>query len=703
MNQPLNVQNLNSACPHDCPSTCALDVEVIGGTTIGRVRGAADNSYTDGVICAKVARYAERIHHPDRLLHPVMRIGAKGSAAARDWQQVSWESALDRVAENMIAAEQKHGSETVWPYIYAGTMGLIQRDSIHRLRHAKRWSKQFDTICINNAWTGFSAATGTLMGPDPREMAVSDCVVIWGTNAVSTQVNVMTHAIKARKNRGAKIVVIDVYQNDTMKKADLALCLKPGTDAALACAVMHCLFRDGKADRDFLKQFSDLPDELKAHLQSRSPQWAAQITGLSVDEIEAFATLIGERPRSYFRLGYGFTRTRNGAVNMHAAACISTVLGAWKFEGGGAFHTNADIYGLDGGLIKGAELDDPAIRSMDQSKIGRVLTNDRAALYDGPPVTALLIQNTNPVSVAPEQERVKQGFARDDLFVAVHEQFMTETAMMADVVLPATMFMEHDDVYRGGGHQFIMHGPKLIDGPPTCRSNLFVVEELAKRLGVADRPGFGLTENQLIDDLLRRSNRGTLEQLRRDKWIDCQPDFDESHYSDGFGHADGKFHLKADWYNVPWGTPPESMGLQGPVADAPTLPDYWTVVEEADEDHPFRLATSPSRSFLNSTFNETDTSTKREGRPSVLMHPDDLKAQGLEEGAKVRLCNQRGSVIVHVKAFEGLRQGVLVVEGIWPNSAHEDGRGINTLTSADSAAPHGAAVFHDTKVRVEAG
>jgi anaerobic selenocysteine-containing dehydrogenase len=699
MNTSLNVRRLNSACPHDCPSTCALDVEVIDNTSIGRVRGAADNSYTDGVICAKVARYSERIHHPDRLLKPLLLDGTKGQGT---WKDISWENALDLIADKFTTAEQKYGSETIWPYLYAGTMGLIQRDSIHRLRHAKRWSRQFDTICVNNAWSGFSAATGKLMGPDPREMALSDCVVVWGTNAVSTQINVMTHAIKARKNHGAKIVVIDVYQNDTMKQADLALCLKPGTDAALACAVMHCLFRDGHADRAFLHEFSDVPEELESHLQQRSPQWAANITGLSVAEIEAFATLISGRPKTYFRLGYGFTRSRNGAVNMHAAACIATVLGSWQYEGGGAFHSNSDIFGLDTSLIQGDGLADPDIRWLDQSKIGRVLTGDQDALGGDTPVTAMLIQNTNPVSVAPEQETVKQGFARQDLFVAVHEQFMTETAQMADIVLPATMFMEHDDIYRGGGHQHILHGPKLIDGPPTCRSNLFVVNELAVRLGVDDLPGFGLSENQLIDDLLQRSGRGTLDILRRDKWIDCQPDFQQSHYCDGFAHADGKFHLKADWHNVPWGRPPDSLGLLGPVDDAPTLPDHWNVTENADAEHPFRLVTSPARSFLNSTFNETQGSLTKEGRPSVKMHPDDADHCGLSDGQKVRLVNQRGSVILHLHVYDGLRRGVVVAEGIWPNAAHEDGRGINTLTSADTCAPHGAAAFHDTKVQIEA-
>ena len=698
MNKPLNVRIMHTACPHDCPSTCALDVEIIGDGTIGKVRGSSDNTYTAGVICAKVARYGDRIHHPDRLLEPLKRKGGKGDG---NWQSIGWADALDLIAENFVAAEQKHGSETIWPYVYAGTMGFVQRDSIHRLRHVKRWSKQFDTICVSNAWTGFSAATGKLMGPDPREMALSDCVVIWGTNAVSTQVNVMTHAVKARKGRGAKIVVIDVYQNDTMKQADIGLCLRPGTDGALACAVMHCLFRDGLADRKFLHKYSDLPDELESHLQSRTPQWASAITGLSVAEIEAFAALLGERPRSYFRLGYGFTRSKNGATNMHAVTCVATVLGAWLHQGGGAFHTNGEIFGLDSSLIKGTEYDDPDIRTLDQSKIGRVLTGDTDSLYGGPPVTAMLIQNTNPVCVTPEQALVKQGFARQDLFVAVHEQFMTETAEMADIVLPATMFMEHDDIYRGGGHQHILLAPKLIDGPPTCRSNLFVIEELAKRLGVAHHRGFGHTENQLIDDLLQRSNRGSLQEIQKTKWVDCQPGFEESHYTNGFAHADGKFHLKADWYNVPWGRPPNTMGLQGPVQEAPSFPDHWAVVEQADAEHPFRLATSPARTFLNSTFSETQASRKREGRPCVLIHPEDAIDLDVADGDKVSLSNHRGMVLLHAKLFDGLRRGVLVAEGLWPNKDHENGCGINTLTSADTSAPHGAAAFHDTKVKLE--
>ncbi|MGI9424488.1 MAG: molybdopterin-dependent oxidoreductase, partial [Hyphomicrobiaceae bacterium] len=459
----------HSACPHDCPSTCALDVEILPDGKIGKVHGSADNSYTDGVICAKVARYAERVHHPDRLTHPLRR------TVSGAYERVSWDDALDITAEAMLEAERKHGSEAVWPYFFAGTMGLVMRDGINRLRHAKRYSDMFASICTTLAWTGFTAGTGKLAGPDPREMAKSDCVVIWGTNPVNTQVNVMTHAIKARKTRGAKIVAVDIYQNSTMKQADLALCLRPGTDGALACAVMHVLFRDGLADRDFLERYTDCPRELESHLQSRTPEWASSITGLSVAEIEEFARLVGCTPRTYFRLGYGFSRQRNGAHNMHAATCIASVTGAWRHEGGGAFHNNGDIFGWDKTLIEGLDVKDPSVRVLDMSRIGPVLCNDPKDIGDGPPVTALFIQNQNPVQVAPDQRRVKQGFARDDLFVCVHEQFMTATARMADIVLPATMFLEHDDIYQGGGHQHIIFGPKLIEPPGECQSNHDVV------------------------------------------------------------------------------------------------------------------------------------------------------------------------------------------------------------------------------------
>ncbi|MBV1705558.1 MAG: molybdopterin-dependent oxidoreductase, partial [Hyphomicrobiales bacterium] len=321
MNAPFPVRTAPSTCPHDCPSACSLDLEIVGGR-LGRVRGAQAQSYTAGVVCAKVARYAERANHPDRLLHPMRRAGPKGSCR---FERIGWEEALDEIAERFLRIEREHGAQAIWPYHYAGTMGLVMRDGIERLANVKRYSGMQSTICVNTAWPGWLVGAGKLRGADPREMAKSDCVVIWGTNAVATQVNVMTHAIRARKERGAKIVVVDVYDTDTMRQADLALTVRPGTDAALACAVMHVLFRDGLADRDYMAKYADDPAGLEAHVASRTPDWAAAITGLAAARIEEFARLVGARKRSFFRLGYGFTRQRNGAAAMHAASCVPVV------------------------------------------------------------------------------------------------------------------------------------------------------------------------------------------------------------------------------------------------------------------------------------------------------------------------------------------------------------------------------------------
>jgi anaerobic selenocysteine-containing dehydrogenase len=693
MNQNVRIDIRHSTCPHDCPSACALDIEVIDNTRIGRVRGSKQQTYTAGVVCAKVARYAERIHHPDRLTYPMCRVGPKG---AGKFARISWDDALDEIAARFNAAERQFGGESVWPYYYAGTMGLVMRDGINRLAHVKKYSRFYSTICSTIARVGFAAGTGKVAGVDPREMGVSDLVVIWGTNPVNTQVNVMTHAMRARKERGAKIAAIDVYNNDTVKQADIKIILRPGTDGAFACGVMHVLFREGYADRAYLERYTDYPAELEAHLQSRSPEWASAICGVPVEEIEAFAHTVGRTKRAFFRLGYGFTRSRNGAAQMHAALCIPAVTGAWQYEGGGAFFNNYAIWKFDESIIEAHDAIDGSTRVLDQSKIGRILTGDAAALKNGPPVKAMLIQNTNPMTVAPEQALVRQGFARQDLFVAVHEQFMTETAQMADLVIPATMFMEHDDLYYGGGHQHISVGAKLIEPPGQCRSNHEVLQALAKRLN-ASHPGFEMSPRELIDATLRRSGYGGIEALEADLWRDIQPDFRASHYLDGFAHADGKFHFKADWSRVPLG----NAGLMGAWQQMPSLPDHWAAIEEADEAHPFRLATSPSRSYLNTSFNETPSSQAREGAPSVMIHPDDAAGLGIADGDAVTLGNTRGETTLTARLFGGVRRGVLIAESVHPNKAHIGGRGINTLTGAEAVAPYGGAAFHDNKVWVK--
>ena len=381
---------------------------------------------------------------------------------------------------------------------------------------------------------------------------------------------------------------------------------------------------------------------------------------------------------------------------MHAAMSIATVTGAWLHEGGGAFHTNGAIYHWNKSMIEGLDVMDPSVRLLDQSRIGPVLTGDPHDLGDGSPVTALFVQNTNPVTIAPEQNKVKQGFARDDLFVCVHEQFMTETTRYADIVLPATMFLEHDDVYQGGGHQHIILGPKIVEAPGECRSNHEVLKGLAQRLGV-DHAGFDMSPRELIDWTLQKSGWGTIEELEDKHWIDCQPDFDRAHYVDGFAYPDGKFRFRPDWTNVK----AANDGPMGPHEQIPSLPDYWNITENADAEHPFRLVTAPSRSFLNTTFNETPGSIKKEGRPELMISFDDAARLGIADGDRIAIGNERGRTILHARVCEDVNPGVVISEGIWPNDAFEGGNGINVLTSAEQLAPYGGAAFHDNHIWIE--
>ena len=674
-----------TVCPHDCPSACALDVERIDEVRLGRVRGAERQSYTQGVVCAKVARYAERQHHPERLSVPLRRVGEKGRG--RDaFAAISWDAALDEVAERLTLAAQRYGSETVWPYYYAGTMGRVQRDGINRLRHAMRYSRELTTICNFMSDTGWLAGVGVRRGVDAREMAKSDLIVIWGANPVSTQVNVMTQVAQARRDRGAKLVVVDPYRTGTADIADLHLPLLPGTDGALACAVMHVLFKEGCADRDYLARYADDPEGLEAHLRERDPRWAAAITGLPEKQILEFARLYGRTKRSFIRFGYGFSRQRNGAMQMFAATCLPTVSGAWAHEGGGAHYSNHGALPLDLTMIEGLDIVDPETRILDQSRIGAVLAGDRRDLGDGPPVTALFVQNTNPMVVAPDSGAVHRGFARDDLFVCVHEQFLTETAAMADIVLPATTFLEHDDIYTAGGHHFLQIGRAVLPPYAECRSNHEVICALATRLGVR-HPGFEMSAMQLIEQLLRASGLPSPEAFEEGVWLDCWPGLERGHFLDGFGHPDGKFHFRADW---------AAFGADH--ARLPAFPDHVPVIDDGDPRRPFRLVPAPSRSFLNTSFNNIAAGIAREGRPTALIHPAVLAELGLVDGGRIRIGNDRGSVVVHVRGFEGLQKRVVVVEGLWPNHAFEEGIGINLLTSADRGLPGGGAVFHDTSV-----
>ena len=680
---PLDIAH--SVCPHDCASACTLDIELESPQKIGRVHGSDANTYTAGVVCAKVARYAERVHHPARLTQPMRRKGAKSpTATIDDFEPISWDDALDIIAENYVTAAQKHGPETVWLYNYAGTMGKVQRDGIQGLRNAIGYSRQHNTICSSVMLAGMEAGVGAQKGCDPREFAEADLIVVWGSNPVYTQVNLMTHISRAQKERGAKLIVIDPYRTPTARQADVHLRPRPGTDAALACAVMHVLFRDGHADRDYMASFTNDADALEQHVESRDPAWAAEITGVTVEDIEALAKDYGTTDRAIIRMGYGFSRSRNGASSLHAVSCLPAVRGAWKHPGAGLYGSIGQNFAINTSLVTG--IDDPDVRQLDMSRLGPILTGEAEPLNGGPPVTAMLVQSSNPAVVAPESGKVRAGLLRDDMFLCVHEQFLTDTAKLADIFLPATTFLEHDDFYTSYGQPYLQLGPKILEPLGEARANHDMLSDLASRLGAAHR-AFGMTAWEVIDEILQTNGFGTADNLKEKRFIEVRPSFEDSHFLNGFPHPDGKFRFKADW------------AAQGPDhATLPDLPDFCDVIDQADEARPFRLVTAPSRNYLNTSFTETGTSIANEEQPTILLNPADMDALGLSEGGRARIGNDRGDLVLHVQPFDGVEQSVAIVESIWPNEAFEGGIGINLLTSADPAKPNGGAAFHDTAI-----
>jgi anaerobic selenocysteine-containing dehydrogenase len=680
----LDERFVKTACPHDCPSACALEVERLSPVRIGRIRGSAENSYTAGVCCAKVSRYSERVHHPERLSRPLRRAGPKGSG---EFAPISWDEALDEIAEAFTAASQRFGSEAVWPYHSGGNMGIIQRYGLDRLRHAFRYSRQQTTICVTPAESGWKAGVGRLRGCDTREMAESDLILMWGGNPVSTQVNAMTHITRARKSQGAPLVVVDVYRTPTVEAADIGVVLRPGTDAALALAMMNVLVSEGYADREYLARLTDFGPEVEAHIGTWTPQRAAAITGLEVSQILEVARLYGAAERSFLRLGFGFTRSRNGAASMHAVSCLPAITGSWQHRGGGAFFLAFD-WGLDTTLAYGLDMLDPSTRILDQSRIGAVLTGEPEALKGGPPVAAMIMQNANSANVAPDSRKVVAGLSREDLFLCVHEQFMTSTARYADIVLPAAMFVEADDMYYGLGHTFLTAGPRVLERYVESQTNHEVVCGIARRLG-SDHPSFRMSARELLDATLRASGRGTVKEAFERGWVDCAEPFEEAHLLNGFPTSDGRFHFKPNWSAIG----PNGAGMR-------SLPDYLENYEFTDAEHPFRLVAPPARSFLNTTFTETPGSRKREGVPRAIFHPEDAAGLGIADGDGIRIGNKRGTLELATKVSATAKPGVVVVEGIWPNSDFAGGLGINQLIGDDPVPPNGGCAFHDTAIWV---
>ncbi|MBF0613664.1 MAG: molybdopterin-dependent oxidoreductase [Magnetococcales bacterium] len=666
--------SFDSVCSLDCPGTCALKVTIDQGRLVS-MAGHPDHPLTKGVICGKVSRYAE-IQHGPRIMQPMLRQGPKGLG---DFRPVSWDCALDHIAEQLQAIMGQFGPEAVLPFHYGGTMGVIQRRAYQRLVTRAGFSVLDGNICYSIGWAGWRAGVGLALGPDPIEIAASDLPILWGINAVSTHITLMSHVKQARR-QGARLVVVDPYRNPTARLADWHLPVRPGTDGALAVAMMHVLLDEGLAQRSYLQRLTDFDAEVEAHLACRPPEWAAPITGLDASTIREFARLYGQARAPFIRIGLGMSRQYNGAVNLHAVSCLPAMTGAWEKVGGGALFATGGAFNLTGEPMPPPLNPRHTPRKLDMSRLGAILTDPGL----NPPVKALLVSHANPAASCPDLQRVWSGLARDDLFTVVHEQVMSDTARFADVLLPATTFLEHEDLYKAYGQYTLQHARALM--PPTGEAlcNHDFVNALARRLGYDDLP-FQMGVTETIAAILEHSGLPPVARWER-PWIDCAPEWRAGHFLDGFPQPDGRFHFRPGWSQ----------------ARMPEFPDHWPVnrrdnpVEAAV--YPLDFMTPPAMDVLNSTF--SDTPKARQQPPRLWIHPADAAQRQIQEGDRVVVFNGQGQLTMQARVTTDVRPGLTLCESNQTARAFPQGIGLNTLTHADVVAPDGGPALHDNRVEV---
>lgn len=675
-----------SVCPHDCPSACALLVDTEDGR-LAAVTGDPDHPFTQGVICGKVRAYAERVHSPLRVLHPLRRVGPKGEGR---FERVTWEEAVAEIAARWRGIIARHGAAAILPFSYAGTMGQVQYYAGHPLFHALGASRLERTICVATAYAGWTATVGAVTGNDSEQMVGADLVVLWGINAAYTSVNVMT-LVKQARQRGAWVVCIDPYRTPTAEQADEHLMVRPGTDAALALAVMHVLIGEGRVDRGYIARATVGYERLAEHVKAHPPEWAAPITGVPADRIRAFARRYGASPRAFIRVGIGLSRHLNGGMACRTIACLPALTGAYADPHGGALLSSGGAFGAGHRVLERADLmPTPAPRTINMIHLGRVLTDPAL----DPPVMALYVYNSNPAAVCPDQTRVLAGLAREDLFTVVHEQVLTDTALWADLVLPATMSLEHEDLYRSYGHFHLQLARPVLAPPGEARSNWEVFGMLARALGVA-RDHYAKSPEALIREFLAAGGPPTAgityERLLAEGSVRLALPSPYRPFAEGAPTPSGR----VEFYS-------EHLARQG----QPPLPTWVPLAEGPDNRalaarYPLQCIVPPNRFFLNSSFSQSERLRRRQGTPTVMLAPADAAARGIADGDPVRVFNDRGSARFTARVTDRTRPGVAVIEGLWWHRFHPGGRNVNVLT-ADALTDLGAGpAFHSNLVEVE--
>lgn len=677
---------LRAVCPHDCPDTCSIKVTV--DTASGRavkLRGDPEHTTTGGFLCVKVNHYLERTYSPDRLLHPLRRVGAKGEGR---FERISWDEALALVSARLQAIAARN-PEAILPYSYSGTLGLIQNGSLdHRFFHRLGASRLDRTICATCGTEALNQTIGWRVGPEPASFEHARYIVLWGTNTLTSNVHLWPFIQRARE-AGAKLVVIDPIRTRTAQRADEWIPIRPGTDAALALGMMHVIFRDGLADRDYLGRYTEDPDALEAKVRvAWSPEQAAMVTGLEARRIEQLARAYATTPPAIIRLNYGLQRHHGGGAAVKAVISLPSVIGAWRHAGGGALLSTSGAYPTRLDALARPDLipkraDGTLPRLINMNELGRALD---PILTRDPAIECLFVYCANPAASNPDQEAVLRGLRREDLFTVVHELFMTDTARYADVILPATSQLEQTDIHKSYGHLDVLLNDPVIAPLGESVSNTELFRRLAHRMG-------------LPEPCLQDSDEALLHQA-----------FDFSHPAmRGLGverlRADGPQRLAHDAPFAPFreggffGTPGGKAKLAGH-DEAPLFVAPRELPVASTEPETLSLISSPAHHFLNSSFANLPFAARAEAGPTLHLHSEDAAAREIREGESVRVWNERGAFEATARVSQDLRPGVVWAPSVWWLSASPGGHNANAVTSQGLTDIGGGATFYDCAVHV---
>ena len=695
----MSTHTVRAACPHDCPDTCAMRVTVTDGVAV-KVQGDPDHPATHGALCTKVSRYPERTYHPDRVLQPLKRIGPKsGPNGGAHFEPVSWDEALRDIAARLGAIAARD-PQAVMPYSYAGTMGLVQGESMAaRFFHRLGASLLDRTICSSAGGEALIASYGAKVGMHLEHYAESRLILIWGSNSIGSNLHFWTFA-QAAKRQGAKLICIDPRRTETADRCHQHIALLPGTDGALALGLMHELIVHDRLDHDYLERHVEQGEGGWPALRERALQWpperVAEVCGITFDEVRELAHDYATLAPAAIRLNYGMQRVRGGGNAVRLIATLPCLIGAWRHRAGGLLLSSSgwfrdarnDTALRRPDLLAGPDGSRPLPRTLNMSTIGDdLLRQTGETLPDGrrfgPRIQAIVVYNSNPVAVAPESAKVVAGFMRDDLFTVVLEHFMTDTADLADYVLPATTQLEHLDVHTSYGHTYALINERAIAPLGAAKPNTQIFRELAAQMGYDDAC---FADD---DETLARSAFNAVvpfDRLRDRGWIQL-PIADAPFADGGFPTPSGRCMISSIAHGVPDHVPNHESA-----ASTPALARRY----------PLAMISPPARHFLNSSFVNVQSLRDIEGEPLVEIHADDAAPRGLVDGQTVRVFNDRGSTRCRAAVSDRARPGVVNGLGIWWRKHGLDGTNVNEVTHQGLTDIGRAPSFYDCLVQVEA-